>query len=78
MHNYYPKNVDYYPTEASCFPEEYDYLGNSASTTDCTGLIPAGTVNGVDLINYQDLVHFGGLRMPPRDLYFAGYPQSPK
>lgn len=60
------------------YPKDYDYLGNSASTTDCTGLIPAGTVDMADLINYQDLVHFGGLPMPPKDLYFDGYPQPLK
>ncbi len=78
MRNYFPKNEDYYPKDYTYVPKEYDYLGNSASTTDCTGLIPAGTVDAVDLMNYQDIVHFGGLQMPPKDLYFAGYPQPPK
>lgn len=77
MRDYYPKNADYYPRGAS-YPEEYDYLGNSASATDCTGLIPAGTIDAADLMNYQDLVHFGGLQMPPHDLYYKGYPQPLK
>ena len=78
MRNYYPKNEDFHPRGVSHSRDDYDYLGNSASATDCTGLIPAGTVDTADLMNYQDLVHFGGLQMPPRDLYFAGYPQPPK
>lgn len=49
MNNYYPK--------------DYDYLGKSASDTDCTGLIPNGPVYEMDLLDYQNLYQFGGQRM---------------
>lgn len=34
---------------------DYDYLGNSASAHDCTGLIPSGTVTEKELHSYEDL-----------------------
>lgn len=37
---------------------EYDYLGNSASAHDCTGLIPSGMVSEEELLSYQDLYDF--------------------
>ena len=72
------------------YPKDYDYLGNSASASDCTGLIPAGTVEEVDLMNYENLYNFGGIpkmsyleaqhsqRIPASDLYLVGYPQPPR
>lgn len=39
--------------------KEYDYLTKSASPTDCTGLIPEGTVEENSLASYQDVYHFG-------------------
>lgn len=36
---------------------EYDYL-NSASSQDCTGLIPSGLVDEAELENYEDIYPF--------------------
>ena len=38
--------------------DSYDYLGNAASTTDCTGLIPSEPVSKAELESYQDLYQF--------------------
>lgn len=35
-----------------------DYLGYCASTTDCTGLIPAGMVTEAELLAYKDVYAF--------------------
>lgn len=35
-----------------------DYLGCCASTTDCTGLIPAGMVSETELLSYKDVYSF--------------------
>ena len=37
---------------------EYDYLGKSASATDCTGLIPFGPTDQAQLDSYQDVYPF--------------------
>jgi len=36
----------------------YDYLGNSASTTDCTGLIPSEPMSKAERDSYQDVFHY--------------------
>lgn len=38
--------------------DSYDYLGGSASATDCTGLIPAGHANKAERDSYESLCHF--------------------
>lgn len=38
--------------------DDYDYLGNSASVTDCTGLIPSAPQNHDELESYEDLYHY--------------------
>jgi len=38
--------------------EGYDYLGNSASTTDCTGLIPREPLSKDERESYQDIFHY--------------------
>lgn len=38
--------------------DQYDYLGNSASAHDCTGLIPAGMVSEEELMSYKDVYSF--------------------
>lgn len=35
--------------------DSYDYLGNAASTTDCTGLIPAAPQTSAELESYEEL-----------------------
>ena len=35
-----------------------DYLVNSASAQDCTGLIPSGPVNEDELESYEALYHY--------------------
>ena len=36
----------------------YDYLGNSASATDCTGLIPSAPLSKAERDSYQDVYHY--------------------
>lgn len=38
--------------------DRYDYLGNSCSSWDCTGLIPFAPTNEEELQSYEDLYHF--------------------
>ena len=38
--------------------DAYDYLGNSASTQDCTGLIPSAPQNNAELESYEDVYHY--------------------
>lgn len=38
--------------------DDYDYLGNSCSVTDCTGLIPAPPRNHAEEEAYEDLFHY--------------------
>lgn len=38
--------------------DSYDYLSNAASTTDCTGLIPAGISSKAELDSYEALYKF--------------------
>lgn len=35
--------------------DSYDYLGNAASTTDCTGLIPSAPQTSAELESYEEL-----------------------
>lgn len=41
--------------------ESYDYLGKSASRTDCTGLIPSALQNDYELESYENIYPF----LPP-------------
>ena len=36
----------------------YDYLGNSSSATDCTGLIPSEPQSKAEQDSYEDLYHY--------------------
>lgn len=38
--------------------ESYDYLGNSCSAWDCTGLIPFAPTDRSQLESYEDLYRF--------------------
>ena len=38
--------------------EEYDYLGNSASVQECTGLIPSLPQNEEEWEAYEEIYHF--------------------
>lgn len=38
--------------------DSYDYLGRAASTTDCTGLIPAAPTSDYELESYEDLYYY--------------------
>lgn len=40
----------------------YDFLANSASTQDCTGLIPSAPVNEDELKSYETVYHY----LPPQ------------
>ena len=42
--------------------DSYDFLSNSASTQDCTGLIPSGPVNEDELTSYETVYHY----LPPQ------------
>ncbi|SDG12781.1 hypothetical protein [Marvinbryantia formatexigens] len=49
----YTKNED--------ITESYDYLGKSASRTDCTGLIPSAPQSDYELESYENIYPF----LPP-------------
>lgn len=36
----------------------YDYLGNSSSATDCTGLIPSAPKNQAERDSYEEIYHY--------------------
>ena len=38
--------------------DSYDYLGNSASANDCTGLIPSAPQSEAELQSYEDVYAF--------------------
>lgn len=38
--------------------EGYDYLGNSCSATDCTGLIPSNPKSAAERDSYEDVYHY--------------------
>ena len=40
------------------YVDGYDYLGNSASASDCTGLIPSAPLSEAELTSYEDLYHY--------------------
>ncbi len=42
--------------------DSYDYLGKSASSMDCTGLIPSAPKNSYELESYEAVYPF----LPPR------------
>lgn len=44
--------------------DSYDYLSNAASTTDCTGLIPAGLTSKAELEAYESLYKFRPPELP--------------
>ncbi len=38
--------------------DAYDYLGNAASTQDCTGLIPSAPKSAAELESYEAIYHY--------------------
>lgn len=44
--------------------DSYDYLGNAASTQDCTGLIPSAPASNAEMDSYEDLYQYQYL--PPK------------
>ncbi len=42
--------------------DSYDYLANSASSQDCTGLIPSQPISRAELESYEDVYHY----LPPK------------
>ena len=36
----------------------YDYLGNSGSATDCTGLIPSEPLTEAERDSYEEVYHY--------------------
>lgn len=55
--------------------DSFDYLGNAASTMDCTGLIPFGPVSESQLESYEAVYHFGS---PVIDIEDPNAEQPPK
>lgn len=47
--------------------DSYDYLGNSCSSWECTGLIPSALQSDAELEAYEDLYHFEPPRYPHKD-----------
>ena len=54
--------------------DSYDFLSNSASTQDCTGLIPSGPVNEDELTSYETVYHY----LPPQIKNFKKEPEDRK
>ena len=46
--------------------DSYDYLGNSASTQDCTGLIPSIPRDEAELKAYEEIYHYRPKAAPPK------------
>ena len=46
--------------------DSYDYLGNSASANDCTGLIPSAPQSEAELQSYEDVYAFPLLKVKGR------------
>lgn len=44
--------------------DSYDYLGNSASSNDCTGLIPSAPISKSEVQSYEDVYHFTPPEVP--------------
>lgn len=42
--------------------DSYDYLANSASAQDCTGLIPSAPLSSAELHSYQEVYNY----QPPK------------
>ena len=45
--------------------DSYDFLANSASTQDCTGLIPVGPTNRAELESYEEVYHYRPPKIDP-------------
>jgi len=45
--------------------DDYDYLGNSSSSMDCTGLIPSLPQNKAELESYESVYHFEAPKIKP-------------
>ena len=59
MKNKIPHNVS--PSNQEII-DSYDFLSNSASNQDCTGLIPSAPVNEDELKSYETVYHY----LPPK------------
>lgn len=44
--------------------DSYDYLGNSASSNDCTGLIPSAPISKSEIQSYDEVYHFTPPKVP--------------
>lgn len=44
--------------------DAYDYLGNSASSNDCTGLIPSAPISKSEVQSYEDVYRFTPPEVP--------------
>ena len=47
--------------------EGYDYLGNSCSVTDCTGLIPSAPSSEAERDSYEEVYHYQPKAAPKRE-----------
>ena len=52
------KNEAAADTENQAVIDGYDYLGNSSSATDCTGLIPSAPGSRAERESYEDVYHY--------------------
>ena len=61
--------------------EGYDYLGNSASVTDCTGLIPSAPLSKAERDSYEEIYHYqpkaAPLHQTESSYPASGRPQNP-
>lgn len=47
--------------------DDYDYLGNSASCQDCTGLIPSALQSKAEQESYEALYHYQPKAVSPEN-----------
>jgi len=47
--------------------DDYDYLGNSSSSMDCTGLIPSEPQSEAELESYESVYHHGAPKIKPKE-----------
>lgn len=61
--------------------DDYDYIGNSASVTDCTGLIPSAPLSKAERDSYEAIYHYqpkaAPLHQTESSYPASGRPQNP-
>ncbi len=61
-----PEHPEVPDDENQAVIDQYDYLGNSCSATDCTGLIPSAPHSRAEREAYEEVYHYQP-KAAPRD-----------